>query len=108
MDKFDLRQHETKKFHVHQEIKYFLMKKANALKAEISIGKNALSEANILELEKRLEKRALVKVKVLHSVQADRKRIGEKLAEDCGAELVEVKGNAIVLWKKKSKAVAKA
>ena len=78
-----------------------LRKKANALKAELSIGKNALSEANVLELEKRLKKRELVKVRVLQSVNADRKRIAEKIAEDTGAKLVEVKGNTIVLWKKK-------
>ena len=82
-----------------------LRKKANALKAELSIGKNAISEANVLELEKRLKKRELVKIRVLQSVQADRKRIAEKIAEDTNSKLVEVKGNTTVLWKKKGSKV---
>jgi RNA-binding protein YhbY len=76
-----------------------LKKQAAKLVAEMAVGKNGITLPITAELKKRLAKRKFVKIKVHKSFQASRDRIGEKLALDCKATLLEVKGNTIVLYK---------
>lgn len=78
-----------------------LKAKANQLKAEIHVGKQGLSKEIVAELNRRLNKRNLIKVKADFPENEDKKVFaGRIIAGRVGANLVEVKGNTIVLHRK--------
>lgn len=79
----------------------WLRAEANDLDATLSVGKNGLTEAVAAELDEQLEKRNLVKVRLLAPVRQEksRKEVATELAARVGASLVEVKGNTVVLYR---------
>ena len=68
----------------------------------VRIGKSGLTEGIISEITKQLKKHKLVKIKMLRPFLAghDRHEAGALLAAACHAELLQVVGNVVVLWKK--------
>ncbi len=73
-------------------------------KPTIQIGKNGVSQKLVEEIEKQLEKKEMVKIKILQSA-LDGKEAGEiasKIAEQTEASLVEVRGHTFMLYKRKS------
>lgn len=74
---------------------------ANSLTVSLQVGKAGVTESTVDELSNQLEKRRLVKVRLLKSathetgnqVQAD------ALATATGAILVDVRGHTAVYWK---------
>jgi RNA-binding protein len=66
------------------------------------IGKNGVTDSLIEEINRQLKDNKLVKVKVLKSAMESmpRDEIASLLAEKTGAELIEVKGNTVVLFKR--------
>jgi len=78
-------------------------------KPTIWIGKNGVSQELLKEIEKQLEKREMVKVKILKSAfQKDKAReIASIIAEQTEAALVEVRGHTFMLYKRHRKPLAK-
>lgn len=73
-------------------------------KPTIQIGKNGASQESLKEIEKQLEKKKMVKIKILQSAlkEKEAKQIASKIAEQTEASLVEVRGHTFMLYKRKS------
>ena len=69
----------------------------------IWIGKDGLTPQLELEIEKRLEKQKMLKIKVLKSaLQTDNvQNIATKAAEHSTASLVEVRGHVFILYRRR-------
>ena len=74
-------------------------------KPTIWIGKNRFSPEILREIEKQLEKKEMVKIRILKSaLQGDEaKGIALKIAEETSASLVEVRGHTFMLYKRRKK-----
>ena len=72
------------------------------IEASTHVGKNGVTPSLIEELKRQLKDNKLIKVKLLKSaVEAmPRAEMAKELAEKTGAELIEVKGNTVVLFKR--------
>jgi len=92
---------------IDKKKKMRLKSEAQTMKATLQIGKGGISEGIIEEIKTQLKRQNLIKVKILQSAFSDeyedREQIGKTLAERAGAELIEIKGNTIVLSKKGTK-----
>jgi RNA-binding protein len=75
---------------------------AAKLEAITHIGKNGVTPTLIEEIKRQLKDNKLIKVKLLKSAMEEmpREEIAKALAEQSGAELIEVKGNTVVLFKR--------
>jgi RNA-binding protein len=71
----------------------------------ILIGKGGVSEGLLKEVEKQLEKREMVKIKLLGTALkgGETKQIATQIAERTEASLVEVRGHTIMLFKRRKK-----
>ncbi len=78
-----------------------LKEKAKTLEPVIRIGKNGLTENTIKEIKKQLNKKKLIKVKLLRAFinDQDKKLVANKIAEETNSMLVDVVGFVIVLYK---------
>ena len=65
----------------------------------MQIGKGGVGEAMVKTVIDALEARELIKMKVLENSGEYPRDLGEELAEACGAILVTVIGNKIVLYR---------
>ncbi len=75
---------------------------AARMEATTHIGKNGVTPSLIEEVSRQLKDTKLVKVKILKSAmdELSREEIAKLLAEKTGSELIEVKGNTVVLFKR--------
>jgi len=75
---------------------------AAKIEASTHIGKNGVTPSLIEEIKRQLKDNKLIKVKLLKSaVEAmPREEIAKDLAEKTRSELIEVKGNTVVLFKR--------
>ncbi len=80
-----------------------LKQKSKALDPIVRIGKNGLTEGVIIQIEKVLAKRELVKVKFLRAFveDNDRKKAGKELANKLKARLIEQVGFVVVIYRPK-------
>lgn len=80
-----------------------LADQARSLKAVMNIGKNGMTQGSLQLLDRELDQRGLVKVKLLRShLEASgkgRKEVAEELAMFAHARLVQVVGNVVVLYR---------
>lgn len=74
-------------------------------KPTVWIGKDGLTPQILLEIEKQLEKKKMVKAKILKTaLQGDKaEAIAAKTAEQTEASLVEVRGHTFILYKRRKK-----
>jgi RNA-binding protein len=79
--------------------KRFLRAKAHHLSPIFQVGKGGVNENMIKQIDDVLEARELIKVSVLQNCELDRHEVAEELSEGAGAELVQVIGNTIILYK---------
>ncbi|MCA0992862.1 ribosome assembly RNA-binding protein YhbY [Bacillus hwajinpoensis] len=79
--------------------KRFLRAKANRLNPIFQVGKGGVNENMTKQIEEALEARELIKVSILQNCEEDRNSVGEQLSTETGAELVQIIGNMIVLYK---------
>ncbi len=79
--------------------KRFLRSKAHHLDSIFQVGKGGVNENMIKQIDDVLEKRELIKVSVLQNCEDDRHDVAEQLSNAARAELVQVIGNSIVLYK---------
>lgn len=68
----------------------------------LQVGKGGLTPSVIEEIKRQLKDYKLIKIKLLKSSmeESPREELGKKLAEETRAELIEVKGHTVVLYKK--------
>lgn len=79
--------------------KRYLRSLAHHEKPLFQVGKNGVTESFTDQFEDILEKRELVKVSVLQNCMEDKDSIVESLISATDAELVQVMGNTIVLYR---------
>ncbi|MCM3588856.1 ribosome assembly RNA-binding protein YhbY [Mesobacillus maritimus] len=79
--------------------KRFLRSKAHHLNPIFQVGKGGVNDNMIQQIADVLEARELIKVSVLQNCDEDRDTVAEKLSNGARAELVQVIGNTIVLYK---------
>lgn len=72
------------------------------MEATTHVGKNGLTSSLIEEINRQLKDNKLVKIKLLKSAVElkPREEMARELAEKTKAELIEVKGNTVVLFKR--------
>ncbi|MGM8213905.1 ribosome assembly RNA-binding protein YhbY [Virgibacillus sp. W0430] len=80
--------------------KRFLRAKANELKPIFQVGKIGVNDNMLKQIEEALEKRELIKISVLQNCLDDKDEVARDLAEGTLAEIVQIIGNNIVLYKK--------
>lgn len=79
--------------------KRFLRAEAHHLKPIFQVGKVGVNDNMIAQIDDVLEKRELIKVSVLQNCLEDKDVVAEQLTQGAEAELVQVIGNNIVLYK---------
>ncbi|MBT2636465.1 MULTISPECIES: ribosome assembly RNA-binding protein YhbY [unclassified Bacillus (in: firmicutes)] len=79
--------------------KRFLRSKAHHLTPIFQVGKGGVNENMVKQITDVLEARELIKVSILQNCDEDRDTVAEQLSRGAKAELVQVIGNTIVLYK---------
>lgn len=79
--------------------KRFLRKESHHLKPIFQIGKSGVHDVFLKEIADVLEARELIKISVLQNAMESPSEAGELIAEKVGAELVQVLGSTITLYK---------
>jgi RNA-binding protein len=79
--------------------KRFLRSEAHHLNPIFQVGKGGVNENMVKQISDALEARELFKVSVLQNCEDDKDTVAEQLVKGTGAELVQVIGNTIVLYK---------
>ncbi|MFD0588160.1 ribosome assembly RNA-binding protein YhbY [Paenibacillus sp. GCM10027627] len=79
--------------------KRYLRSLAHHLQPVFQVGKGGTNDHLVRHIVEVIEKRELIKVSVLNNCLDDPKEIGIEVAEAANAELVQVIGKTIVLYK---------
>lgn len=79
--------------------KRFLRAQAHHLNPIFQVGKGGVNENMVKQINDALEARELFKVSVLQNCDVDRDTVAEQLAKGAKAEIVQIIGNTIVLYK---------
>ncbi|WP_077621438.1 ribosome assembly RNA-binding protein YhbY [Sediminibacillus massiliensis] len=79
--------------------KRYLRAQAHHLDPIFQVGKTGVNENMIIQVGEALEKRELIKVSVLQNCMEDKGEVAENLASGAEAEVVQIIGNTIVLYK---------
>ncbi|WP_379966084.1 ribosome assembly RNA-binding protein YhbY [Ectobacillus sp. sgz5001026] len=79
--------------------KRFLRAQAHHLSPIFQVGKGGVNENMVKQIGEALEVRELIKISVLQNCEYDRHEVAEELATSTQAELVQVIGGSIVLYK---------
>lgn len=83
--------------------KRYLRSLANTLEPIVQVGKAGVNDSVLFSLNEALEARELVKVKVLKNCMDEVKDVAEALAEESHAELVQVIGRNVLLYRRHPK-----
>jgi len=83
--------------------KSFLRAQAHEMQPIVQVGKNLVTEAIIETILKALEARELIKISVLQNCLAEPTEISEMIAEHADAQIVQVIGRVIILYKRSTK-----
>lgn len=79
--------------------KRFLRGLGHGLKPVVMVGKNEVNDALAVETSAALADHELIKVKVLESCEMDRHEVAEKLAKATGADIAQILGRTMLLYK---------
>lgn len=79
--------------------KRFLRSKAHHLNPIFQVGKGGVNDNMVKQIGEALEARELIKVSVLQNCEFDRDEVAEELASGTKADIVQIIGNTIVLYK---------
>lgn len=71
----------------------------HSLKALIQVGKKEVDQALLAETNIALDHHELIKVKLLESCMLDKNEAAELLAEGCRAEVAQILGRTILLYR---------
>jgi RNA-binding protein len=79
--------------------KRFLRSKAHHLDPIFQVGKGGVNDNMIKQVAEALEARELFKISVLQNCEEDKDVVAQQLAQGTGADIVQIIGNTIVLYK---------
>ncbi|OEH93673.1 ribosome assembly RNA-binding protein YhbY [Bacillus solimangrovi] len=79
--------------------KRFLRAAAHHLNPIFQVGKSGVNENMVKQISEALEARELIKVNILQNCGEDKKDVAQQLSQGARAELVQIIGNVIVLYK---------
>jgi RNA-binding protein len=79
--------------------KRFLRGLGHGLKPVVTVGKGEVTEALVKETAEAIACHELVKVKILESCAMDRFEVAEELATACTAEVAQVLGRTLLLYR---------
>ena len=79
--------------------KRYLRSKAHHLDPIFQVGKGGVNENMVKQVAEALEARELFKISVLQNCEEDKNVVAEHLAKGTGADIVQIIGNTIVLYK---------
>lgn len=79
--------------------KRFLRSMAHSLNPIFQVGKGGVNENMIKQISDALEARELMKISILQNCDEDKHTVADQLAKGTRAELVQIIGNIIVLYK---------
>jgi RNA-binding protein len=79
--------------------KRYLRSKAHHLDPIFQVGKGGVNENMVKQVAEALEARELFKISVLQNCEEDKNVVAEQLAKGTGADIVQIIGNTIVLYK---------
>lgn len=79
--------------------KRFLRAEAHHLTPIFQVGKGGVNENMINQIKEALEVRELIKVSILQNNTDEKHEVAEELAAGAGAELVQLIGHTVVLYK---------
>lgn len=79
--------------------KRLLRSKAHHLNPIFQVGKGGVNENMIKQISEALEARELIKVSILQNCEMDKDEVAEDLVKGTKAELVQIIGHIIVLYK---------
>jgi RNA-binding protein len=80
--------------------KRFLRGLGHDLKPVVTVGKGEISEALVKETADAIASHELIKVKILESCLMDRFEVADTLADACEAEVAQVLGRTLLLYKR--------
>ncbi|MBE3570398.1 MAG: ribosome assembly RNA-binding protein YhbY [Bacillales bacterium] len=83
--------------------KRFLRSQAHHLNPIFQVGKGGVNENMVKQINDALEARELIKVSVLQNCEEDKLEVADRLVKGANAELVQMIGNTIILYKESSK-----
>lgn len=79
--------------------KRYLRSLAHHLQPIFQVGKGGVNQNLIRQVEETLEVRELIKISILNNCEDDKEEVAEEIARGAGAELVQLIGKTIVLYK---------
>ncbi|MDQ0216722.1 RNA-binding protein [Oikeobacillus pervagus] len=79
--------------------KRFLRAQAHHLDPIFQVGKGGVNDNMIKQIADALEARELIKISVLQNCDEDKRIVADELSKGAKAELVQIIGNTIVLYK---------
>lgn len=79
--------------------KRYLRSLANRKKPIFQVGKGGVNDNMIRQIAEALEKRELIKISMLQNCMDEKDDVAKALADGAEAELVQIIGNQIVLYK---------
>ncbi len=79
--------------------KRFLRAESHHEKPIIQVGKSGVTDNMLLQIEDALEKRELIKVKILQNSLEDKHEVAKTIADQTEAHIVQIIGNNIVFYK---------
>lgn len=81
----------------------YLRKLAHDMDPIFQVGKNGIEDTFIKQVVEALEKRELIKIKVLENSGLEAREASDIICEETGAEGIQAIGNKLVLYKKSKK-----
>lgn len=78
----------------------YLRSIAQTLQPIFQIGKNGVNDNQIEQLKNALEVREIIKITLLDTTPADKHSIANEIAEKTGAEVVQIIGKKLTIYKK--------
>lgn len=79
--------------------KSFLRSEAHHIDPIFQVGKGGVSGTMLRQIEEALEKRELIKISILQNNEDDKNEVAKALAEGTYAELVQLIGHTVILYK---------
>ncbi|WP_391116128.1 ribosome assembly RNA-binding protein YhbY [Psychrobacillus sp. L3] len=79
--------------------KRFLRSQAHHLQPIFQVGKGGVNDAMIKQIGEALEVRELIKISILQNCEDEKHEVAETLAKGTNAELVQLIGLTVVLYK---------
>ncbi len=95
---------------ITSKIRRRIKRELGSEKPTIWIGKNGATKQVIKEISRQLEKKEMVKIKMLESALTNKeaKAVASEIAQQTGANLVDVRGHTIMLYKQRKRRCEKS